>query len=207
MKIIKQLREFIDSQYSNPRGLLGVYFGEKMVRQHQPETLWTIEQLKLQLDEDILELGCGAGFAMKLLLEESAVRQVVGLDLSESILRSAKLRNLNEINRGRARLVQGNVNHLPFPDEYFSKAFSIQSIYFWDRLTETISEIYRVLKNEGVVVLTLSDGKGGETWEGIKNLIDNQIVPSMEQRGFKNIELLRGPDSRKFHTISIKGCK
>lgn len=207
MKLIKQLKEFIDKQYSRPSGPIGMYFGEKMVRQHQPETLWTIKLLKLKKDENILELGCGAGFAMKLLLEEPAVSQMVGLDISQSILKSARLRNRNEIDKGRARLVQGNVNQLPFPDEHFTRVFSIQSVYFWDNLPETVSGIYRVLKPEGTIVITLSDGKSGEMWDGIKNLIENKIVPILEQNGFRNIELLRGPDSREYNTISIKGEK
>lgn len=207
MKLIKQLKEFVDKQYSMPSGLIGMYFGEKMVRQHQPETLWTIKLLNLKHDENLLELGCGAGFAMKLLLDEPAVSRIVGLDISQSILKSARLRNRNEINKGRARLVQGNVNQLAFPDERFTKVFSIQSVYFWDNLPETMTEIYRVLKPEGTIVVTLSDGKSGETWESIKNLIETQIVPIMEQKGFRNIELLRGPDSREYNTISIKGYK
>lgn len=207
MDLVKKLKEFIDSQYSRPSGLIGMYYGEKMVRQHQPETLWTIKLLRLMKDENILELGCGAGFAMKLLLGEPAISQVVGLDISQSILKSAGFRNRNDINKGRARFVQGNVNQLPFPDEYFTKVFSIQSVYFWDNLSQSISEIYRVLKPEGSVVITLSDGKGGKVWDGIKNMIENQIVPIMKQCGFENIELLRGPDSREYNTISIKGDK
>lgn len=207
LKLLKQFKEFIGSQYSHPRGLLGMYIGEKMVRQHDPETLWTINLLELQQDENILELGCGAGYAMKLLLEQSAVNHVVGLDLSESVLRSASIRNRNDIKKGRARLVKSDVNSLKFQSESFSKILSIHSIYFWDNLPKTISEIYRLLKPEGTTVLTLCDGKSGETWDGIKVMIEQQVVPSMNQSGFKNIEIRRGPNSREFHTVSVKAVK
>jgi ubiquinone/menaquinone biosynthesis C-methylase UbiE len=205
--LIKQIKEFIDSQYSQPRGLWGMYFGEKMVKQHQPETLWTIKLLKIQQDEKILELGCGAGYAMKLLLKQSVVRQVVGLDISQTMLRSAAIRNRNEVNSGRASLVLGKVNQLAFKDESFTKVFSIQSVYFWDKLHETISEIYRVLKPEGTVIITLSDGKDGETWNDIRTMLEQQLIPAMQQNGFKNIELVRGPNSRQYDTISVKGDK
>jgi ubiquinone/menaquinone biosynthesis C-methylase UbiE len=184
-----------------------VFFGEKMVRQHQSETLWTIKLLKLQKDENILELGCGAGYAMKLLLQKSTVNQVVGLDISQTVLRSATIRNRNDISKGRARLVHGNVNQLAFQDEYFTKAFSIQSIYFWDNLPETISEIYRVLKPEGTTILTLCDGKSGEIWSDIKNMVEEELIPIMQQKGFRNIELVRGPNSRQYHTIAVIGDK
>jgi ubiquinone/menaquinone biosynthesis C-methylase UbiE len=207
LKFIKQFKEFIGNQYSHPTGLLGMYIGEKMVRQHEPETLWTIKILELQHNENILELGCGAGYAMKLILEQPAVTQVVGLDLSESVLRSASIRNRNDIRKGRARLVKSDVNNLEFQNESFSKVFSIHSLYFWDNLPKTISEIYRLLKHEGITVLTLCDGKNGETWDDIKTLIEQQVVPSMNQIGFKNIQILNGPNSREFHTVSIKAVK
>lgn len=207
MKLIKQFKEFIGSQYSNPRGLFGMYVGEKMVKQHVPETLWTIKLLKLEQDENILELGCGAGYAIKLLLKQSAVKQVVGLDASQSVLQSATLRNRKEIKTGRTKLIQGNVNDLTFHDRSFTKVFSIHSIYFWDNLPKTISEIYRVLKPEGTVILTLCDGKNGNTSNDTKDMIEQQVIPILDQNGFKNIEILRGPNSREFHTVSIKAEK
>jgi ubiquinone/menaquinone biosynthesis C-methylase UbiE len=207
LKLIEQFKGFIDSQYSKPSGFLGIYIGEKMVKQHQPETLWAIKLLNPQRDENILELGCGAGNAIKLILQQSTVRQVIGLDISQSVLHSAAIRNRKEINKGRAKLIQGNVNKLTFQDGYFTKVFSIHSVYFWDNLSETISEIYRVLKPEGTIMITLCDGKNGETWDDIKVMIEQQIIPIMEQNKFKHIVLLKGPDSRQFQTVAIKGEK
>ena len=207
MKLTKQFKEFIDSQYSKPRGIWGMYIGEKMVKQHRLETLWTIKLLKLQQDENILELGCGAGYAMKLLLEQSNVSQVVGVDNSQSILQSATIRNRKEIRKGRARVVQGNVNQWAFQDEYFTKIFSIHSVHFWDNLPKIISDIYKALKPEGTIILTVCNGKNGETYNGIKSMLEEQIIPIMEQNKFKNIELIKGPDSRQFQTVAVKGYK
>jgi ubiquinone/menaquinone biosynthesis C-methylase UbiE len=103
--------------------------------------------------------------------------------------------------------VHGNVNQLAFQDEYFTKTFSIQSIYFWDNLPETISEIYRVLKPKGTTILTLCDGKSGEIWSGIKSMVEEELIPIMQQKGFRNIELVRGPNSRQYHTIAVIGDK
>ncbi|TCI21620.1 hypothetical protein [Exiguobacterium sp. SL-9] len=53
----KRLQTWIDSQYENPRGIVGTYIGEKMVRQHRVEVDWTIEQLHLQPDNRVLAPG------------------------------------------------------------------------------------------------------------------------------------------------------
>ena len=207
MKSIEKFNEVFGNQFGNPRGLLGMYTGEKMVKQHVIETQWTIKLLNIKKDETILELGCGAGYAMKLLLEQPAVSHVVGLDLSKSILRSATIRNRNEINIGRARLVLGNVNELDFQEGYFTNIYSVHSLYFWDNLPKTISDIYRILKPQGTLVITLSHGKNGEISTGIKDMIEKQVIPIMEQNQFKNIEMIEGPNSRGYHIVSIKGKK
>ncbi|WP_254281667.1 hypothetical protein [Exiguobacterium aurantiacum] len=46
--LLKRLQIWIDSQYENPRGIVGRYIGEKMVRQHRVEVDWTIEQLTVR---------------------------------------------------------------------------------------------------------------------------------------------------------------
>ena len=207
MNITSKIKELINNQYSQPKGIVGMYFGEKMAIQHRPEAQWTIELLNIQQNESILELGCGAGYAMKLLLRQSAVSQVVGLDISPDMLRSASIRNQKEIKRGRAKLVQGNVEKLNFEDECFTKAFSIHSVYFWDNLPETISEIYRVLKPQGSLILTLCDGKNGESWNNKENLLEQKVIPIMKATSFKNIAIVNGPDSRQFHTIAVTADK
>lgn len=207
MSLIKYVKEFIDSQYRKPRGLIGTYFAEKMVRQHKPETMWTLELLNIGERESVLELGCGAGFAMKLILEQALAVHVVGLDLSPTVIRSATIRNKKEINEGRARLVQGNVKKLPFKNEHFEKVFSIQTIYFWDHIDETIAEIYRVLKPGGLFVLTFCDGKNGEVWDGVKSMMEEQLIPSIHKSGFQEVTLLEGPDSRQYHTVAVLGIR
>jgi ubiquinone/menaquinone biosynthesis C-methylase UbiE len=207
MGLINRVKEFIDSQYSNPRGLIGTYFGEKMVRQHKPETLWTLELLEIGERESVLELGCGAGYAMKLILDQTITVQVVGLDLSPTLIRSAAIRNKKGIAEGRAELIQGNVTTLPLQNEHFDKVFSIHTIYFWDNIAETLSEIYRVLKPGGFFVLTLCDGKNGEIWDGVKSMVDEQLIPSVKKIGFQEVALLDGPNSRQFHTVAVIGRK
>lgn len=203
MGFSERFKEMIDFQHKEPRGLLGLYIGERMVRQHRPETAWTLSLLNLELSDDVLELGCGAGYAMKLLLKESQVNQAVGLDLSHSILRSAAIRNRKEIKMGKARFLHGNVNQLPFKNSSFSKIFSIHSVYFWEDLPSSLSEIYRVLKPGGCAIITYCNGKNEETW----NDIEQEIIPIMKQKGFKKVELLKGPHSREFHTAAVVGEK
>jgi ubiquinone/menaquinone biosynthesis C-methylase UbiE len=203
----KRIIDLVNEQYKAPKGLLGVYFGEKMVRQHRIETLWTLELLKLQDNDYVLELGCGAGYAVKRVLRDSNVKKVVGFDLSQTALASARFRNRANIYNSRAKFVLGNVNSLPFQGGMYSKVYSIQSVYFWESIHDSINEIYRVLKPGGSLIITLSDGKNGIPWMNIRRMLLEDLIPNMKIRGFKNIELLEGPTSRGYNSVAIVGDK
>lgn len=207
MAAIDRIRTFIDNQYKSPKGILGTYFGEKMVWQHKPETIWTIELMDVQQGDHVLELGCGAGYALKLILEQDSVSKVAGVDLSSAVIRSATIRNKKAVQNKKATLVQADVVDLPFADAQFEKAFSIHSIYFWEDLAAAIAEIYRVLKPGGRCVLTLCNGKNGEIWEGMNNTIHEQIIPLMKKMGFADVALINGPNSRQFYTVAVSGEK
>jgi ubiquinone/menaquinone biosynthesis C-methylase UbiE len=204
LDLFKRFKNLIDKQYGKPKGLVGLYIGEKMVQQHQPETLWTINLLSPQQDDTILELGCGAGYAIKQIIRQIHVNKLVGLDISKTVIQSARIRNRKHLSNGKVKFFHGDVKQLPFKDQSFSKVFSIQSIYFWEDLPTTLSEIYRVLKPGGLIIITLSDGENDNKWEGITTKLEHQVMPIMVQCGFKKIEKIKGPDSRHFQTVAIK---
>lgn len=207
MGIRSKVKDFIDSQYRWPKGLIGAYIGEKMVAQHKPETLWTIELLDIQPGEKVLELGCGSGYAMKLILEINKEIEVVGVDLSPVMIRSAAIRNKKAVQKEKAKLRLGNVKSLNFKDEHFEKLYSIHTLYFWEDLSATVKEIFRVLKPGGACVLTFSNGKDNEEWDEINRMIEHQLMPLMKETGFVETGMLKGPNSREFHTAAVTGKK
>ena len=207
MRIPKWFKNYIDNQYRSPRGIIGAYIGEKMVRQHQPETLWTVDLLQIQTEDKVLELGCGAGSAIKLLLQNTAAGHVSGIDLSNTVIRSAKFRNRRAWNEGKADFTQADLKNLPYSDEHFHKVYSIHTLYFWEDVRKSLTEIFRVLKPGGSFIITLSDGADGEVWEGVKELLDKEFIPMANSTGFLEVSLIRGSNSRQFHTVAVTGKK
>lgn len=203
----QRLQTWIDSQYENPRGIVGTYIGEKMVRQHRVEVDWTIEQLAVQPGDRILDLGCGAGDAMARLLQAYGGIHATGLDRSPTIVRSASKRNRAALQAGRAEVVEGDLKTLPFPDGNFNHVFSIHTLYFWEDMSAVLAEIERVLTPDGSFVITYCDGKGDEQWDGIKTLVREQFIPAAAALGLIDLKEQRGPDSRDYHTVAVTGSK
>ena len=81
MKVKQHLAGLWNQQYSSPSGMMGWLAGERMVRQHRPETAWTMNLLEVQPTDTVLEVGFGAGQAIKWLPRKPATGASWGLTL------------------------------------------------------------------------------------------------------------------------------
>ncbi len=186
----------------NPKAVMGRIAGEVMVRQHRPETAWTIDLLDIQPADTVLEVGCGAGQGIKLAAEKAKDGRIIGIDISEEMVRAATRRNALAVNAGHVAILQGNITTLPFKDQQFEKIMTIHTLYFWLKspgLSQALGELYRVLKPGGRVVITLSTGKTNargevEVWEQLQSAIEEQVMPYMQRQGFSVVHLEQGPN-------------
>lgn len=200
-------KQWIDSQYERPRGIIGTYIGEKMVRQHRIEVAWTLDQLSVQPSSTILELGCGAGDALASSLRKWPDAQVIGLDRSPTMVASAKKRNNRALQAKRVNVLQGEFQSIPLPNASVGCIFSVHTLYFWQDIGLVLAEIDRVLKPGGTFVITYCDGKGDIHWDGIETSVHDQFIPSVQKMGYHDVSIERGPDSRDYHTAAITGRK
>lgn len=105
----------------------------------------------------VLELGCGTGRV--LMPVARAGTPVVGIDLSERMLARARAR----IKRARlarlARLVRGDIRHLPFPDSRFAVVMApygiLQSLTSDADLRAALGAVTRALRPGGRFVMEL----------------------------------------------------
>ena len=98
------------------------------------------EMLGLQPDDELLDIGCGAG---EFLADRARdVRTVVGFDASPLMLRQAEKRLADRIADRTARLVLGNAATLPFGDGEFSAVTAILAPF-------KPAEVFRVLRPGG----------------------------------------------------------
>ncbi|MEO7909137.1 MAG: class I SAM-dependent methyltransferase [Roseiflexaceae bacterium] len=197
---------FLDQQHRYPSGCIGQFIGERMRRQHAPETNWSVDQLHLQPTDRVLEIGFGAGRGLALAMAQADQRRVIGVDLSPTMLRAAARHHRMALARGQLILVQGNLTNLPFAEACFDKLFSIHTFYFWPDPRAVCMQLIGMLARGGRLVSTFATARkrpNGEWqfWE--VHQVAEALVNALDAYANITATLLYGPDSRAYNNVAI----
>jgi ubiquinone/menaquinone biosynthesis C-methylase UbiE len=98
---------------------------------------------------DVLELGCGSGFASQLFAEAGA--NVTAVDLTDWAVSTTRARF--EAFGLDGRIEQGDGEELRFPDESFDLVFSWGVIHHSSDMRKALAELIRVCRPGGSIVL------------------------------------------------------
>jgi SAM-dependent methyltransferase len=120
--------------------------GEEMEESHLPIVLPVLDLMKLTPDENVLEVGCGAGWLVRLISERLPEGRVVGMDIADEMVRRARKKYVALEN---AMFVVGGAEAIPWDANFFTHAISVESAYYWQEPTRGLREIHRVLREGG----------------------------------------------------------
>jgi len=109
----------------------------------------TLKRLGLQVSDRLLDIGCGTASLFKPILAEYPSVELVGVDLSTRMLKAA-----HEKLGDQAVFLAAQAQSLPFRSESFDIVVSCNAFHYWRRPEECLSEIARVLKPSGRIVIT-----------------------------------------------------
>lgn len=150
------LQEQLAAQFRKPDGGAGQVAGWIMAhrRSNRHRNQRTLELLDLQQHEQVLEIGYGPGFAIKLASLSVTEGKIFGLDHSTTMLHQARRRNARNIASGRVELLLGDVLDPPVDLPHFDKIFSVNVVQFWPAPEETLAALARRLKPGGCIATT-----------------------------------------------------
>jgi len=96
----------------------------------------------------VLELGCGRGAGIEVILQQFEAAHVYGMDLDPLQIERARER-LRDKYCGRITLMQGDAERLPFAERSFDAVFDFGALHHVRDWQTSIAEVRRVLKSEG----------------------------------------------------------
>ena len=190
---IKALAE----QLRLPNGELGIKVGENMNKGNRLMNLETISQLGLNDNDNVLEIGMGNGFFVKDILAAGKNVKYSGCDFSETMVKEALV--LNGSFASNAQFILSNADELPFKDGSFDKVFTVNTIYFWENAQRTLAEIRRVLKGDGILIVTMRPktimDKLPVVKYGFTTFSTEDAVTLLEENKFEIISATESPDT------------
>ncbi len=108
-----------------------------------------------------LKIGCGTGHWTKFFTTMGF--PLVAIDISERMIELARSKHLDS-----AMFLVKDVEKLDFRDESFDNVFAITSLEFVDNLDKAISQIYRVLRPGGNLLIGALNGNSPYIQEKMK---------------------------------------
>jgi ubiquinone/menaquinone biosynthesis C-methylase UbiE len=140
---------FIDVTARKPSGWLGRLMYRKPVG-HYGFFRVAIEKLQLQPEDIFLEVGCGGGILLDMILQ--TVQRACGIDHSPDMAELARQTNAQALSEGRVEIVQGDIQTLPWDENCFTCAAGVEMLYFIQDPVQALEELHRVLKPGGRLV-------------------------------------------------------
>lgn len=126
-------------------GLMGITELEHLNRYY-----FVVNQIDLK-DKIVLDIASGEGYGSNVLSRFS--KKITGVDISYEAVEHAK----NKYKSENLQYIQGDAAAIPLADDSIDVVVSFETIEHHDKHTEMISEIKRILKPNGVLIISSPD--------------------------------------------------
>lgn len=194
-------------QLSCPEGPAGMETADMMRTTNDMMIRSAMEVLGITGNDQVLEIGPGGGRHVEYLFEQVAPARYTGVDISETMVREAGRYHAEKPYAGRVSFLLSDGIQLPFGDASFDRAFSVNTVYFWQDSAAYAHELYRVMKPGGLISLAYGEKRFMETLPFTRygfRLYDTEMVTRLlENSGFH----LSGHSHKKEEFENTAGMK
>lgn len=175
------VKEFTKAAEIYDSGHAGVY---EMCKDDYPPVL---EELKQSSFQELLDVGCGTGPMIELLLKEFPDKSYTGIDLTPRMIEVAQAKKLDH-----TKFLVGDSEHLPFDNSTFDAVVCTNSFHHYPNPQAFINEAARVLRDGGRLILR--DYTSNNFMVGLMNCIE---MPLAHLFGHGDVKIYRCDEVRK----------
>lgn len=177
--------------------------GEEMENHHISITEQTLAMMELKQGERVLDLGCGAGWATRLVARMVAggerPGQVIGLDVADEMVRRARA---NSKDCDNALFVVGSAQQIPWDENFFDKVLSVESFYYYADQERALAELFRVMAPRAELYILINlyrDNPYSLRWASelkvpVQARSEQEYVDLLQACAFEDVRAVRVPD-------------
>ena len=177
--------------------------GEEMENHHISITEQTLALMDLKPGQRVLDLGCGAGWATRLMAKSVGTGerpgQVIGLDVSDEMIRRARAGSTDYDN---VMFVVGSAEKIPWDENFFDKVLSVESFYYYADQERALAELFRVMAPLGELFILINlykDNPYSLRWVGelkvpVQERSEQEYVDLLKAHTFEDVRAVRIPD-------------
>lgn len=151
----------------------------KQERVQASENLYDLitDQLELNHDDVVLEVGSGQGYGSVRTFQKAMPKEFFGIDLTlEQVIRARWAHRVLLQNHKNLHFENASADSTPFPDQYFTKIYSVEAMQCFPSLEQFALEAWRILARGGKMALTAHFSTCAEGYNKIK-----ELIPTVEQ--------------------------
>lgn len=206
------ISQFLASQLRQPSGWFGKQIISRILNKDNASmNNLALRMLKLQSKgERVLELGFGGGYLLNKILQNPGVESVAGLDVSPEMVEFCRKRFSSDIEAGKLKLNCCNQAKLPHFENHFTKICTVNTIYFWSDLRQTLIQLHHILEESGSLVICFNSKDFLKTTtlpkHGFKIYETEEVKYLMRRVGFKNINWIVNSEPKQ-EFVCIAGKK
>ncbi len=178
-------------QLMKPTGEIGLVVAENMNATNNKIYDFVLSQMSIKDHDKVLEIGFGNGKLMSKFFEINPNITFFGIDFSETMCVEAMKLNKTLADENKLHISCEDSLSLSFADNVFDTIVTINTIYFWDDLNAQLTELNRVLRNGGQLVIGYRPEKSmcnlPFTKEVFKHYDPIKLRTNIEHFGFNTI--------------------
>lgn len=183
----------IGMQFKKPTGVLGKIISDLMIIGNRSAYVSLIEDLKINSNDKILEIGYGPGIGIDLISKRFETCEIYGIDFSGLMYKRAFRRNKHVIEKNQVHLLFGDFVETEIGMVGFDIIFCINVVYFWNDLQKPFERVKSLLKDDGKFCFYMEKNDNLNKLKFTKDDIFNkysidQILVALESVGFREVD-------------------
>lgn len=172
------VKEFTKAADIYDSGHAGIY---EMCKDDYPPVLAELKEYSFQ---DLLDVGCGTGPMIELLLTEFPDKNYTGIDLTPRMIEVAQAKKLPN-----TTFLVGDSEHLPFADSSFDALVCTNSFHHYPNPQAFMNQAARVLRNGGRLILRDYTSNPFMVW-----LMNHVEMPLVHLGGHGDVKIYNGKE-------------